>query len=302
MAKEISAKPFLKWAGGKTQLLSKIDNYLIFDDSIYKYVEPFVGGGAVLFHVLNNYRPKEIYINDINSSLIDAYSVVKSNVNDLINLLSEIETEYITLDEDERKNYFYNKREIFNILKKANENVLEKSALMIFLNKTCFNGLYRENKSGEFNVPHGKYKNPKICDRENLLAVSNKLKNVEIYCCDYKNLENFIDANTLVYFDPPYKPLSKSGFTSYSKSGFNDDNQVELSQFFKDLNEKGAKVFLSNSDPKSNDGDLFFDDLYKDFNIERVRGNRMINSDAANRGKINEIIVSNFKRRNDEGI
>ena len=173
---------------------------------------------------------------------------------------------------------------------------------MIFLNKTCFNGLYRENKSGEFNVPHGKYKNPKICDRENLLAVSNKLKNVEIYCGDYKNSENFIDANTLVYFDPPYKPLSKSGFTSYSKSGFNDDNQIELSQFFKELNDKGTKVFLSNSDPKSNDGDLFFDDLYKDFNIDRVYGNRMINSDAVNRGKVNEIIVSNFKRRNDEGI
>lgn len=286
----------MKWAGGKTQLIPKIKDYLDFNDKYTKYAEPFVGSGAVLFYVLNNFDLKKVYINDINKELISTYLAIRDRVYSLVEILEVIEKEYLSGDSEFRKKYFYEKRNAFNKYKNSTSNEIEKAALMIFLNKTCFNGLYRENSKGEFNVPIGKYKNPTICDRENLFLVSKKLENVDINCGDYKNSFDFIDDRTIAYFDPPYRPLtSSSSFTSYTKSGFNDENQIELAKFFSRLNELGARLILSNSDPKnSNSDDDFFDILFKEYNINRVNARRVINSNANNRGSIKELLITNF--------
>ena len=296
---EKTAKPFLKWAGGKGQLLHEIKQYYpLLDNHITKYVEPFVGGGAVLFDILNNFNIKEIYINDVNEELINTYRVIKENINELINVLKLYQSEYIPLDTEKRKFYYTEKRKRFNELKikKSKKENIEKAALMIFLNKTCFNGLYRVNKSGCFNVPMGSYKNPLICDENNLRAVSEKLQKVTIICGDYAKLINFIDKNTFVYFDPPYRPLTNTAnFTSYTENLFDDKKQIELSNFINEIHKKGAKILLSNSDPKnSNPKDNFFDILYSDYKIKRVDATRMINCSGKSRGKIKELLISNF--------
>lgn len=293
------AKPFLKWVGGKKQLIDEIRQYYPFEiKDIIKYAEPFVGGGAVLFDILNRYNLEQIYISDINKSLITTYKCIKNNVDDLIESLNNIEMSYLSLDDKERKIYFNNKRDRFNCLKLDNNDIrnVEIASLMIFLNKTCFNGLYRENKKGLFNVPIGSYKNPLICDSSNLKCVSNKLKNVSIMYGDYKNCKNFIDNKTFVYFDPPYRPLTNtSSFKSYTNKEFNDEKQIELSKFIYDLDKKGAKILASNSDPKNiNENDNFFDNIYSNYNIKRVYANRMINSKGNSRGKIKELLISNF--------
>lgn len=293
----IEAKPFIKWAGGKSQLLYEIRRYYPFDEKINKYCEPFVGAGAVLFDVLNNYDLKEVYISDINKETINSYKVIRDEVENLIDLLEEFQNEYKDLTYEERKVIYYRNREEFNRLKVLkNSASLERAALFIFLNKTGFNGLYRENLSGGFNVPIGAYKNPKILDRDNLLKVNKKLQNVEIIHGDYKKSDDFIDKNTFVYFDPPYRPIkSTSNFTSYSKGSFNDENQIELAEFFKKMDQKSAHLLLSNSDPKNHDSeDDFFDDLYKEFNIERVKASRTINSNKKKRGLINEVLINNY--------
>lgn len=209
-----------------------------------------------------------------------------------------MEIEFLDKIEEERKIYYYSKREEFNFLKKKlNKNEVKLAALMIFLNRTCFNGLYRVNKRGDFNVPMGNYKMPKICDEENLLNISIKLQNVNIVYGDYTKSYNFVDENTFVYFDPPYRPLNKTAsFTSYTEFSFEDKEQKELSEYFELLNKKNAKLLLSNSDPKNeNIDDDFFDELYKKFYIKRVSSQRVINSKGTNRGKITEILVSNIK-------
>lgn len=290
------AKPFLKWVGGKTQLLDEISKY--YPEKIEKYCEPFVGGGAVLFDVLTKFQPKEILINDINPELTNTYVQIKNNVNDLIALLSSWQSHYVSLDMDARKEDFYEKRSRFNALILEKEDSVEKAALMIYLNKTCFNGLYRVNGKGLYNVPSGVYKNPSICNSENLRAVNKALKNVQILTGSYSQTEGFIDKNTFVYIDPPYRPLTKtSAFTSYSKEGFDDEKQIELGNFVARIHNSGngAKVLLSNSDPKNaNPDDNFFDELYKDFDIQRVNASRMINSNASGRGEITEIMVACF--------
>lgn len=295
---EKSVKPFLKWAGGKGQLLHEIQKYYPFNGQINKYAEPFVGGGAVLFDVLSKYDLESIYINDINTELINSYIIVRDNIDDLIKKLYILQDEFISLDADNRKMYYNNKRELFNSLKiNGNENIdIEKAALMIFLNKTCFNGLFRVNKKGLFNVPMGAYKNPLICDEKNLRAVSKKLQKVIINCGDYKESANFIDKNTFVYFDPPYRPITDTAsFTAYTENVFNDKEQVELSRFVDTMHKKGAKIVISNSDPKNtNTKDDFFDNIYSAHNIKRVEANRMINSHAQARGKIKELLISNF--------
>lgn len=297
--KHIEAKPFLKWAGGKSQLLDEIRKYYPFDNEINKYCEPFVGAGAVLFDVLNNFDLKEVFISDINKEAINSYKVIRDDVEGLIEILELFQNEYIDLTFEERKVIYYRNRDEFNILKHAkNSTDLRRAALFIFLNKTGFNGLYRENMSGDFNVPIGSYKNPKILDKENLLNVSNLLQNVEIIHGDYKKSENFIDSNTFVYFDPPYRPIkSTSNFTAYTKDSFNDDDQIELANFFKEMNQKSAHLLLSNSDPKNyNKDDNFFDDLYKDFSINRVKASRTINSNKDNRGQIYEVLINNYDK------
>ena len=292
------AKPFLKWAGGKGQLLKEIEKYYPFakDASMTKYAEPFVGGGAVLFDILNKFKLQEVYISDINAELINTYTIIRDDIDALLDVLRRFESDYLALDNDGRKEAYLAKRARFNGLKSKKENGVELAALMIFLNKTCFNGLYRVNRKGEYNVPMGAYKNPLICDENNLRKVSKKLKNVRIVCGDYTESHDFIDDKTFVYFDPPYRPLTPTAnFTSYTEGMFDDKNQLELAKFVQELDKKGAKIVASNSDPKNtNEDDNFFDDAYAKQNIKRVSATRMINRNSDKRGKINELLISNF--------
>lgn len=292
-------KPFLKWAGGKGQLLSEIERYYPFDDrTVKKYAEPFVGGGAVLFDVLSKYDLEEVYISDINAELINAYIAIRDHADELIEQLRKIQNVFIPLETEQRKQYYLSNRQRFNELKVNGDKSInvEKAALMIFLNKTCFNGLFRVNKKGLFNVPMGAYKNPMICDEENIKAVSEKLQNVKIVCGDYRESAAFIDASTFVYFDPPYRPITEtSSFTAYTEILFNDDEQIELAKFVDEMHKKGAKVVVSNSDPKnSNTDDDFFDNIYALHNIQRVEATRMINCNSESRGKIKELLISNY--------
>ena len=296
----IECKPFIKWVGGKGQLLSEINKLYPVElgKNINKYAEIFVGGGAVLFDILSKYKLDEVYISDKNLELINTYKSIRDNVDILIKSLKEMEEEYIPLDNENRKVYYYEKRQEYNNLKiNIKENNIEKASLFIFLNRTCFNGLYRVNKKGEFNVPMGAYKKPKICDEENLKNVSLVLKKVKIIYADYREGESFIDEKTFVYIDPPYRPLNtSSSFTSYTENDFSDKEQIELAEFINILNRKGAKIVISNSDPKNNNiDDNFFDELYKNYNINRVKATRMLNSNASLRGAINELLITNYK-------
>lgn len=298
-AEEKTVKPFLKWAGGKGQLIREIEHYYPFAyGRITKYAEPFVGGGAVLFDILNKYDLEEIYISDINAELINTYRVIRDNIDTLIEMLYAIQNDFIPMDTDNRKKYYIEKRMRFNDLKingNKNNNI-EQAALMIFLNKTCFNGLFRVNKKGLFNVPMGAYKNPIICDENNLREVSKKLQGVVIVCEDYKKSSDFIDENTFVYFDPPYRPITDTAsFTAYTENLFSDKEQIELARFVDDMHRKGAKILVSNSDPRnSNKEDDFFDNIYSAYKISRVEATRMINCNSEARGKIKELLISNF--------
>jgi len=293
---KIETRPFVKWAGGKRQLLPNIIDNLpneLIENKIKTYIEPFVGGGAVFFYIVENFSLDRIILNDKNEVLINVYKVIQNNVDALIDELRKVEKEYLSLDENGRKAYFYEKRDQYNSNKK--DRILT-AVNFIFLNRTCFNGLYRVNKKGEFNVPYGRYKNPTILDEENLRNVSICLKNVELHSGDFEEIENYVDDKSFIYLDPPYRPLdATSNFTSYDKGEFNDDDQKRLAAFYRLLNEKGAKLMLSNSDPKNIDEkDDFFDELYKGFNIKRVYANRMINSNGKGRGKINELLITNY--------
>ena len=297
---KIECKPFIKWVGGKGQLLPEISKLYPAElgKNINKYAEIFIGGGAVLFDILSNYKLDEVYISDKNLELINTYKTIRDNVDILIKSLKEMEEKYVPMNNEDRKVYYYERRAEYNNLKiNIEENNIRKAALFIFLNKTCFNGLYRVNKKGEYNVPMGAYKNPKICDEENLKNVSLALKNVKIIYADYRESKDFIDNKTFVYIDPPYRPLNiTSSFTSYTENDFSDKEQIELANYIDSLNEKGAKVVISNSDPKNtNENDNFFDDLYKNYNINRVKANRMLNSKANLRGEINELLITNYK-------
>ena len=292
-------KPFLKWAGGKGQLISEIEKYYPFEsDGITKYAEPFVGGGAVLFDILGKYDIGEVYISDINEELINTYRVIRDDIENLLAVLKTLQSDFLPMNKEERRAYYMSKRKLFNELKITRNvnNRAERAALMIFLNKTCFNGLFRVNRKGFFNVPMGSYKNPLICDEENLRYVSEKLKNVVIVCGDYRESADFIDKNTFVYFDPPYRPITETAsFTAYTENLFNDEEQIELARFAEDMSRKGAKVVISNSDPKNtNTDDDFFDNIYASHKIKRVEAARMINCNGDARSKIKELLISNF--------
>ncbi len=293
-----SAHPFVKWAGGKGQILDvlKVNLPEGMGIRITKYAEPFVGGGALLFALLNTYSFEEVYINDNNKELMNAFEVIKNNCGALVNELQVLQADYEKLTMNEQQAYYYEKREKFNQLTIEKRTAITKAALFIFLNKTCFNGLYRVNKAGKFNVPAGKYKNPLICDKENIEKISKKIQNVELHCCDYHAVEEFADESTLVYFDPPYRPLNvTSGFTSYTETQFNDNDQKELAAFYKKLSDKGVKVLLSNSDPHNVDyDDNFFDDLYAEFDIQRITAVRVINSKSEKRGNVTELLIKNY--------
>ncbi|WP_295040985.1 DNA adenine methylase [uncultured Fibrobacter sp.] len=291
----ITAKPFIKWVGGKTQLLDEIRRY--YPAQIEKYCEPFVGGGAVLFDVLSRLAPNEVLINDINGELINTYCQIKTNCGDLTDILANLQEKYWKSSLEENKNLYFEKRERFNSLKvngNKKEN-LEKAALFIFLNKTCFNGLFRVNSKGLFNVPFNNAKKPLLCDEDNLKACSELLQNVKMSVGNYAQCKDFIDSKTFVYLDPPYRPLTETAaFTSYNENGFGDKEQIELAQFIEEISERKAVVVTSNSDPKNVcENDNFFDRLYKKFSIKRVSASRMINSNAKKRGAINELLISN---------
>ena len=280
------AKPFLKWAGGKTQLINDIEKALPKDISKHKftYIEPFIGSGAVLFWVLNSFpNLKKAVINDINEDLINTYKTIASRPKELISILQTLQNEFHELEgqDEAKKEYYYSKRELYNTKKEEQSG---QAALFIFLNRTCFNGLYRVNRRNEYNVPMGSYKRPTICDKENILAVSEALQQVEILCGDYEETIKYADNNTLFYFDPPYKPLSEtSSFNSYAKDEFNDAEQIRLRDFCNKLDILGYTWILSNSDLKGKDEhDNFFDDLYSDFNIQRVDARRSINANPEN--------------------
>lgn len=297
-------KPFVKWAGGKGSLLNQLKNYYpleLKNGEIECYIEPFIGGGAVLIDILQNYKVKEAYAFDINFDLINSYNIIKNNVDELISNLKLLEKEYLSLGKDDRKKYFYNIRKQYNSYRLTKDEMsLQKATEFIFLNRTCFNGLYRVNKNGDFNVPMGNYKNPTICDEENLRALSELIKNVNFEYGDYKTSQKYIKKNTFVYFDPPYRPLNvTSGFTSYTKEDFDDENQKELALFYRELDNNNVKVMLSNSNPKNtNKEDCFFENIYKGFNINEVYAKRMINSDSCGRGEISELLITNYESDN----
>ena len=289
----VPPKPFVKWAGGKGQLVGELEKMLpaVGEKKLTKYVEPMVGGGALLFTVLAKYNFEQVYISDINAGLVNAYRVIKNDVDSLVARLSEMQERFLPMDENGRKECYYAARETFNRLALSEENAVEKAALFIFLNKTCFNGLYRVNRKGQFNVPMGAYKNPCICDEDNLRNVSNALQNVEIVCGDYSRSARVIDEKTFVYLDPPYRPISE---TSYNADAFDDNEQIRLARFIDEMNKAGAKIVLSNSDPQNVDeGDTFFEKLYKSYKIKKVNATRMINSRADSRGKIKELLICN---------
>jgi len=289
-----SAKPFLKWAGGKTQLISEIEKTLP-NPTIDTYVEPFVGSGAILFWVLGEFAQLEkAVVNDINEDLINTYKTIQSTPKELISILEILQNEYHSLEnaDDKKKEYYYQKRELFN---KRRQSQIEHSALFIFLNRTCFNGLYRVNRRNEFNVPIGSYKKPTVCDKSNLMAVSEALQKAELLCGDFEQTINYVSSNTLFYLDPPYKPLSEtSSFNSYAKDEFNDDEQIRLKNFCDRLDTLGHSWILSNSDVKGkNAEDNFFDDLYSNFTIKRVGAKRSINANSQKRGFLTELLITN---------
>jgi DNA adenine methylase len=293
------AKPFLKWAGGKTQLITDIEKVLPkkFMNKKFTFVEPIVGSGAILFWILNNFpKVEKAVINDINADLTNVYKIIASNPIELISVLKDFQEEYhsIDLEVDNKREYYTQKRTLFNT---RSTDKVTQAALFIFLNRTCFNGLFRVNKSNGFNVPIGSYKKPMICDADNIFAVSEALQKVEILTGDYQQTLLYAEKPALFYFDPPYKPLSKtSSFNTYSKDEFDDKEQIRLRDFCKTLNTLEHNWILSNSDVKGKDmDDNFFDDIYDEFHINRVFARRSINANAEKRGKLTELLITNYK-------
>ena len=298
-----TARPFLKWAGGKRQLLSVIEAHLPSDlDTYDTYIEPFVGGGAVLFHFLSSRTFRRMIALDINPELILCYQTIQNEASSVIKVLEKMEKEFPSVENlEDRKKFYYAVRTNWNsidtdVFKLPRKKKVERVAQTIFLNKTCFNGLFRVNSKGKYNVPIGSYKNPTICDEANILNVSKAIQNVEFYHCEYSQLMRHLGKKNFIYFDPPYRPLTtSSSFTSYSKSGFSDKNQEELANLCSKLDSLSVSFLLSNSDPKNADeSDDFFDELYHSFYISRIKANRAINSKGSRRGKVTEILVQNY--------
>ena len=291
---ESVAKPFIKWVGGKTQLIEQLEALLPADFEEWKevtYIEPFVGGGAMLFYMLRTHANiQTAVINDINSDLTTCYKVVRNHPSELVESLQQIQAEYYALTtEDERKAFYMQRRDEFNT---KSLDPLRNTTLFFFLNRTCFNGLYRVNKAGLFNVPFGRYDHPQICDAKTIYADSALLQKVEIFTGDYQQIFPFAQGKTLFYFDPPYRPLNNtSSFNDYAKEPFNDLEQVRLKEFCDTVDASGYHFMLSNSDCQ----DGFFDDLYSPYIIERVSASRSINANPSKRGKLTEILVHNYK-------
>ena len=279
---EYNAKPFVKWAGGKRQLIPELLKHI--PKNFNNYFEPFVGGGALFFELYNLgiLKDKKVYLFDINKELINAYKVIRDYPNELIEKLKEFKAKH-------NKEFYYQIRELDRSEDYKNLDNITKAARFIYLNRTCFNGLYRVNKKGFFNVPMGNYKNPQIVNEENILAVSIALQNAIIKHYDYKEVLQYAQKSDFIYFDPPYYPLNEtSSFTSYTQDNFLEKEQIELFDTFKTLSNKGCFVLESNSDTN------FINKLYKEFTIEKVFANRAINSNGNKRGKITEVLIRNY--------
>ena len=273
---EFSTIRFVKWAGGKGQLIEQF--IPLFPKKINRYIEPFVGGGAVLFYIIQNYHPKEIIISDVNKELITTYNVIKQDVEKLISILREHKKHH-------SKDYYYKIRAILP----SSLSDVDKAARFIYLNKTCFNGLYRVNSKGGFNVPMGQYKNPDIVQENKLREISKLLKNVTIKCESFENVLSYSKKGDFVYFDPPYYPLkNKNSFTTYHHDVFLDNEHKKLAEVFDALSKKGCFVMESNSDTG------FVRKLYSKYAIKLVRATRMINCRSEDRGLINEIVIRNY--------
>jgi DNA adenine methylase len=296
----VPAKPFLKWAGSKRQLLHHfIDMYPqgLKTGKIKNYYEPFAGSGAVFFDIAQRYEIENAFLCDVNEDLVLTYKIIQAHVSKLTSVLYKHQKEYLALDKTGRLAYFYDQRTAFNQqrfdtgVNKNTDKGIKRAALLIFLNRTCFNGLFRVNSKGAFNTPAGDYVKPSICDEENLRSVSKLLVKATIKKADFSQVLKDLKPASFIYFDPPYRPLGiTASFTAYSKSAFTDKQQVQLAGVYKNLDKEGAAVMLSNSDT----GDNFFDNLYRGFHIVRVPAKRLINANASKRGYVNEIVVTNY--------
>jgi len=297
---EIVIKPFLKWAGGKRQLLHHFTGMYppaLKAGSINNYYEPFLGSGAVFFDIAQRYPVKNFFLSDINAELVLTYQVIQAHVSKLIEVLYQHEKNYLALDKEKRLQYFYAQRELFNLqrfdtgLSKNAGKGVARAAQLIFLNRTCYNGLFRVNSKGEFNTPAGDYTKPSICDVKNLTAAAKLLDKANIKQAGFAQTLKNIPPSSFVYLDPPYRPVSKTAsFTAYSKSLFQDEQQAELAARYRQLDKSRVLLMLSNSDS----ADKFFDKLFKGFTITRVPAKRLINKDASKRGHVNEIVVTNY--------
>ena len=298
-----AARPFVKWAGGKNFLRSILESQLPDDfDSRDRvtYIEPFVGGGAMLFHMLNKHENiKRVVINDINRDLIRCYILVKENPQILIERLSPLKQKYDKLGIDEKKEFFYEVRSEYNNIALDED---QRAAHFIFLNHTCFNGLYRENASGGFNVPYGRNNNPRIYDVDIIMADHRMLSKVDIVCGDYKNVITHLGKGyNFVYLDPPYRPLhGTSSFSKYTRSVFGDNEQEELKRFCDYLTERGCQIMLSNSDSTKEDGSSFFEWLYEGYSLKKILAPRFINAYAQKRKKQKEILITNYNNPREE--
>ncbi|MBD2561451.1 MULTISPECIES: DNA adenine methylase [Nostoc] len=269
--KETSPRPFLKWAGGKSRLIQQYIPY--FPKSYKNYYEPFLGGGAVFFYL----QPTAAILTDINAELINTYCCVRDHIEELISILKEHKNRH-------DKDYYYSVRN------NSGGTDIEKAARLIYLNKTCFNGLYRVNSQGKFNVPLGRYENPNICSEVLLRTASEALSTSEIKQTHFVDVLNYAtSSDDFIYFDPPYYPVSETSyFTAYSSDRFAEEQQVQLKDIFEKLAERGVKVMLSNSDCE------FIRNLYSSFNIHTISASRAINSNAKKRGKITEVLVTSY--------
>ena len=301
----MTARPFLKWAGGKGRLLGQMEEYLplaLRRGEVCRYVEPFVGGGALFFYLRQRYDIQEFFLFDRSPELVLAYRVVQRDVGALIEALLELEKVYLALDAEGRKGAFYEMRARFNRERQTidfehyDERWMRRAAQFIFLNRTCYNGLFRVNAKGAFNVPFGRYEKPRICHSENLRATSVLLQGVHIAQGDFAACEPLIDEQTFVYFDPPYRPISRTAaFNSYAQAAFGDEEQLRLASFYRELDGKGARLMLSNSDPKNVDvEDDFFEAAYQGLRIERIAAGRAINSKGTRRGSVSELLIMNY--------
>lgn len=274
--KNISVPTFIKWAGGKTQLLNQFENF--FPTFFDKYYEPFLGSGAVFFYLKNLYPEKEFFLSDNNAELINCYEIVKNELEKLLDLLKEYRSKH-------SKEYYYNQRNIDT----SDLSKIELAARFIYLNKTCFNGLYRVNSKGKFNVPMGSYKNPSIFQEKDLRTSNGLLQGVTLKTMSFEKIIKIAQKNDFVYLDPPYHPLSPtSSFTSYTSISFSEKDQIRLAEVYRELDKKGCLLMLSNSYSE------FILELYSDYRIEQVSAKRMINCNGKKRGAIPEAVVMNY--------